>query len=79
MAKDYTTIRVEQAAKDAAEEHKTEGETWSDYIRRCTDDPPEVREYVPADASGVDTEGLVADLRAELPPAIAEELQGRLR
>ena len=48
MAKDYTAIRVEESAKEAAEAAKREGETWSDYIQRCTTNPPEVTEFVEA-------------------------------
>jgi hypothetical protein len=48
---EYTSIRVTQAAKDAAAESKRDGETWNEYLQRCTDNPPEVREYVAA--SGV--------------------------
>jgi hypothetical protein len=46
---DYTTIRVSQDAKAAAQEAKREQETWNDYIQRCTDEPPVVREFVDAD------------------------------
>ena len=44
---DYTTIRVSKAAKEAAQEAKRDGETWNDYIQRCTDTPPSVTEFVP--------------------------------
>ena len=43
---EYTSIRVTQEAKDAAEASKRDGETWNEYLQRCTDNPPEVREYV---------------------------------
>ena len=43
---EYTSIRVTQEAKDAAEASKRNGETWNDYLQRCTANPPEVREYV---------------------------------
>jgi len=45
---EYTSIRVTQTAKEAAEASKRDGETWNDYLQRCTDNPPEVREYVEA-------------------------------
>lgn len=45
---DYTSIRVTEAAKDEAEDSKRDDETWNDYLRRCTDNPPETREFVPA-------------------------------
>ena len=44
---DYTTIRVSKAAKELAQEAKRDGETWNDYIQRCTDTPPSVTEFVP--------------------------------
>ena len=62
MVKDYTAIRVEESAKEAAEAAKQEGETWSDYIQRCTTNPPEITEFVEADA--------VHNLRDELHVAI---------
>ena len=44
---DYTTIRVSKAAKESAQEAKRDGETWNDYIQRCTDTPVSVTEFVP--------------------------------
>ena len=44
---DYTTIRVSKAAKESAQKAKRDGETWNDYIQRCTDTPPSVTEFVP--------------------------------
>jgi len=46
---DYTTIRVSQDAKAEAQQAKRDNETWNDYIQRCTDEPPAVREFVDAD------------------------------
>ena len=46
---DYTTIRVSKAAKEAAQEAKRDGETWNDYIQRCTDTPTSVTEFVPVE------------------------------
>ena len=43
---DYTTIRVSKAAKESAQEAKRDGETWNDYLQRCTDTPPSVTEFV---------------------------------
>jgi beta-lactamase class A len=64
---EWTTIRVRQDAKDAAAERKPDGITWSEFVGS--------EEYDPE----VDTAALVADLKAELPGAVAEELEGRLR
>ena len=46
---DYTTIRVSKAAKESAQKAKRDGETWNDYIQRCTDTPPSVTEFVPVE------------------------------
>ena len=46
---DYTTIRVSKAAKESAQEAKRNGETWNDYLQRCTDTPPSVTEFVPVE------------------------------
>lgn len=73
MTKDYTTIRVTQDAKDAAEESKREGETWNDYLQRCTDNPPEIVEYVEADTNQP------VRLEATEYRKIADEVEGRLR
>ena len=45
---EYTSIRVTQEAKDAAESSKRESETWNEYLQRCTDNPPELKEFVEA-------------------------------
>ena len=47
---DYTAIRVTEAVKEQAQEAKQDGETWDEYVLRCTEHPPEVREFVEADA-----------------------------
>jgi hypothetical protein len=51
---DYTTIRVSEDAKAQAQEAKREEETWNEYIQRCTEQPPEVREFVEADTERID-------------------------
>ena len=67
MTKDYTTLRVEKAAKSVADDAKDDDETWSDYIRRCADGEPGVQRLVDADA-------LVDQLGTELSAAIWEHL-----
>lgn len=57
---DYTTLRVTAEAKAAAEASKREEETWNDYIRRCTDNPPEPREFVGVE----DVQHLINELAA---------------
>ena len=46
---EYTTIRVSKAAKESAQTAKRDGETWNDYIQRCTDTPPSVTAFVPVE------------------------------
>jgi len=60
---EYTSIRVTQAAKEAAEDSKRDGETWNEYLQRCTDNPPEVREFVAA-----------AEVAQHLGPKISEAI-----
>jgi hypothetical protein len=67
MSKDYTTLRVTEDAKEQAQDSKTDSETWSDYIQRCTDNPPEVREFV-------DTDTLSVELDASERQKIAKEV-----
>jgi len=47
---EHTAIRVRKDAKERAAQSKREDETWNDYLQRCTDNPPEDRRYVDADA-----------------------------
>jgi len=72
---EYTSIRVTQAAKDAAAESKRDGETWNEYLQRCTDNPPEVREYVDTDAVDTGDVTLEASERRAIAQEVAEELQ----
>ena len=44
--KEWTTIRVPQGAADEARDAKRNSETWGDYLRRCADSDPDVREFV---------------------------------
>jgi len=44
--KEWTTIRVPQGAADEARDAKHHKETWGDYLRRCAESDPEVREFV---------------------------------
>ena len=46
---DYTTIRLSKAAKESAQKAKRDGETWNDYLQRCTNTPPSVTEFVPVE------------------------------
>ncbi|UBF23443.1 putative antitoxin VapB3 [Halorubrum tailed virus 28] len=74
---EYTSIRVTVDAKENAEKSKRDGETWNDYLQRCTENPPEVREYVDADTAAGDS-GPVT-LEAGEYAKIADEVEGRMR
>jgi len=54
MSDDLKTIRVPADAFEAAQEAKKPGETWGEYVRRCSDDPPEIRRFVDTDSLDVD-------------------------
>ena len=73
MTKDYTAIRVSKASKEQAEAAKRDGETWDDYIQRCTDNPPEVREFV--ERSSTQTVDLEATTINQIARQVAEELR----
>ena len=72
---EYTSIRVTKAAKEAAQESKADSETWNEYLQRCTDNPPEIREFVEADKIDTGT----AELEATTINQIAEEVARRLK
>ena len=72
---EYTSIRVTKAAKEAAQESKADSETWNEYLQRCTDNPPELKEFVEADK--IDTK--TAELEATTITQIAEEVARRLK
>ena len=75
---EYTSIRVTVDAKEDAEESKRDGETWNEYLQRCTENPPEAREYVDADAlDSVDAR--IVDMDAAERRQFAEEVAGVLR
>jgi hypothetical protein len=84
MAQDYTTIRVTEAAKADAEQSKRDDETWNDYILRCTENPPPVREFVAFEDVAADLDVGTGDTSnaalAELRDALAtiEERTGRI-
>jgi len=58
---DYKTLRVPEDAYDIAKESKREKETWGEFLQRCSDNPPEIREFVEAGESPDDLRaGLVS-------------------
>ena len=72
---EYTSIRVTQEAKENAEASKRDGETWNEYLQRCTDNPPEVREYVNTDAIATGDVTLDATERQRIAEEVVEALQ----
>jgi hypothetical protein len=50
MTADYKTLRVPVDAWHDANMAKEDNETWGEYIRRCSDNPPTKREFVEASA-----------------------------
>jgi hypothetical protein len=43
---DYKTIRIPAEDYEQAKQSKRDSETWGEFVQRCTDEPPEVRELV---------------------------------
>ena len=72
---EYTSIRVTQEAKENAEASKRDGETWNEYLQRCTDNPPEVREYVDTDAIATADVTLDATERQRIAQEVADALR----
>ena len=72
---EYTSIRVTQEAKENAEASKRDGETWNEYLQRCTGNPPEVREYVDADAIATGDVTLDATERKRIAQEVADALR----
>ena len=82
--KEWTTIRVPQGAADEARDAKRNSETWGDYLRRCADSDPEVREFVDVEEvledrpnrSAADVLNRLDDLETHLDGRLNEVLRG---
>jgi len=82
--KEWTTIRVPQGAADEARDAKRNSETWGDYLRRCADTNPEVREFVDVqevledrpNQSAADVLNRLDDLETHLDRRLDEVLRG---
>ena len=82
--KEWTTIRVPQGAADEARDAKRNSETWGDYLRRCADSDPEVREFVDVqdvledrpNRSAADVLNRLDDLETHLDGRLDEVLRG---
>jgi hypothetical protein len=47
---EYKTLRVPADAYEVAKDSKQETETWGEFLRRCSENPPETVEYVKVNA-----------------------------
>ena len=82
--KEWTTIRVPQGAADEARDAKHHKETWGDYLRRCAESDPEVREFVDVqdvledrpNRSAADVLNRLDDLETHLDGRLDEVLRG---
>jgi len=68
---EYKTLRVPADAYEEARESKDDSETWGEFLQRCSENPPETKEYVDA------TRGV--QLEATEIEKIAREVAERLR
>ena len=68
---DYKTLRVPAEDYEQARESKDDSETWGEFLRRCSENPPETKEYVDA------TRGV--QLEATEYEKIAREVADQLR
>ena len=46
---EYKTLRVPERDYEQARESKENEETWGEFLRRCSENPPENVELVPAE------------------------------
>lgn len=53
---DYKTLRVPKPDYDKARDAKRESETWGEFLQRCSETRPEIREFVDADSLNGDTD-----------------------
>jgi len=68
---DRKNIKLPEPLFNALRDDKPDHMSWPTYFEtRCLADD---------DADGVDTDALVADLKADLAPAVADEVEARLR
>jgi len=48
MTTEYKTLRVPEPDYEQARESKHDSETWGEFLQRCSENPPETKEYVDA-------------------------------
>jgi len=72
---DYKTLRVPAEDYEQARESKEKEETWGEFLRRCSENPPETKEFVDA-TRGVQLEATEYE---KIARRVAEELEGLSR
>jgi len=84
MAKtEYKSIRVSEDVKAKAADAKRDGETWDEYVLRCSENPPEVREFVERESVDIeqtldelaDGVSMAADPGVPIQPEEFDEMQ----
>jgi hypothetical protein len=71
---DYKTLRVPEPDYEEARESKNDSETWGEFLRRCSENPPENVELVPVDELERTLLGRIDDAATNLETKI-ERLQ----
>jgi len=71
---EYKTLRVPEPDYEEARESKNDSETWGEFLQRCSDNPPENVELVPADELERTLLGRIDDVETNLETKI-ERLQ----
>lgn len=70
---EYKTLRVPEDAYEQAQQARQEtGDTWAEYLRRCSNNPPE-------EINVVDADHVTEALLDELPEQTAQKLRGMQR
>ena len=59
---EYTTMRVPKADWEQAKESKRESETWGEFLQRCSENPPEIREFVESENTDEIAEALKQEI-----------------
>jgi len=68
---EYKTLRVPKPDYEEARESKHDSETWGEFLQRCSENPPETKEYVDA-TRGVQLEATEYEKIARV---VAEQLR----
>ena len=77
MGQDYKTMRVPREAWEQANDAKQDKETWGEYLQRCTDNPPEITEFVEKESTR--TVQLEATEYSKIAEEVTHKLEGLQR